>query len=97
MTPRINLADPNEGIEAMRSADHWVQSNLDPKLVALVKVRASQINGCTFLPAYAQHRSVQARRKPDSAAAAGWLAGVGSVLGSRKGGAGLDRELDTRR
>ena len=48
MTPRINLAGPNEGIEAMRSADHWVQSNLDPKLVALVKVRASQINGCTF-------------------------------------------------
>lgn len=48
MTPRINLASPNEGIEAMRAANHWAQSSLDPKLVALVKVRASQINGCTF-------------------------------------------------
>ncbi|WP_298873180.1 carboxymuconolactone decarboxylase family protein [uncultured Bradyrhizobium sp.] len=48
MTPRINLASSNEGIEAMRAANRWVQGNLDPKLAALVKVRASQINGCTF-------------------------------------------------
>ena len=48
MTPRINLASPNEGIEAMRVADHWAASHLDPKLLALVKVRACQINGCNF-------------------------------------------------
>lgn len=48
MTPRINLANPNKGIEAMRAASQWAEDNLDPKLAALVKVRASQINGCNF-------------------------------------------------
>lgn len=48
MTPRINLATPNEGIEAMRAADGWAQKMLEPKLLGLVKTRASQINGCTF-------------------------------------------------
>ncbi|GEC54778.1 AhpD family alkylhydroperoxidase [Bradyrhizobium japonicum] len=48
MTPRINLAAPNEGIEATRAADKWAQTKLEPKLIGLVKTRASQINGCTF-------------------------------------------------
>ena len=48
MTPRINLATPNDGIEGMRAVEGWVHDNLDPKLLALVKTRASQINGCTF-------------------------------------------------
>jgi AhpD family alkylhydroperoxidase len=48
MTPRINLAVSNEGIEGMRAADGWAQKNLDPRLLALVKTRASQINGCNF-------------------------------------------------
>jgi AhpD family alkylhydroperoxidase len=38
----------NEGIEGMRAADGWAQKNLDPRLLALVKTRASQINGCNF-------------------------------------------------
>ena len=48
MTPRINLSTPNEGVQAMRAADGWAQGNLDPKLLGLVKIRASQINGCTY-------------------------------------------------
>ena len=48
MTPRIDPSISNEGIQAMRAADGWTQENLDPKLLALVKTRASQINGCTF-------------------------------------------------
>src|SRR4051812_18360678 len=48
MTLRINLATPNEGIEAMRGVEGWVHNNLDPKLLALVKMRASQVNVCTF-------------------------------------------------
>ncbi|MDA9408075.1 carboxymuconolactone decarboxylase family protein [Bradyrhizobium sp. CCBAU 45384] len=48
MTPRINLAIPNEGIEAMRVADRWAAGHLNSKLLALVKVRASQLNGCNF-------------------------------------------------
>jgi AhpD family alkylhydroperoxidase len=48
MTLRINLAAPNAGIEAMRAVEAWLQDNLDPRLLSLVKTRASQINGCTF-------------------------------------------------
>ena len=48
MKPRINLSLPNEGIQAMRAADGWACKILDPKLLSLVKTRASQINGCTF-------------------------------------------------
>jgi AhpD family alkylhydroperoxidase len=48
MTQRIDLSTSNEGIEAMRAADGWTSRNLDPALLALVKMRASQINGCNF-------------------------------------------------
>ena len=48
MTQRIDLSPSNEGIQAMRVADGWTSKKLDPKLLALVKTRASQINGCTF-------------------------------------------------
>jgi AhpD family alkylhydroperoxidase len=48
MTQRIDLSPSNEGIQAIRVADGWTSKKLDPKLLALVKTRASQINGCTF-------------------------------------------------
>jgi AhpD family alkylhydroperoxidase len=48
MTPRINLATSNEGLDAMRAVESWLAKNLEPKLLALVKMRASQINGCAF-------------------------------------------------
>ena len=48
MAPRINIAISNEGIEGMRAADGCAHKILDPRLLALVKTRASQINGCTF-------------------------------------------------
>ena len=32
----------------MRAVGGWLDKNLDHKLFALVKMRASQINGCTF-------------------------------------------------
>jgi AhpD family alkylhydroperoxidase len=48
MTQRINLAESNPGLDAMRAVESWVHKNLDPKLLALVQVRASQINGCGY-------------------------------------------------
>jgi len=50
MEPRINFykAAP-EGINAMRGLEHYInQSGLDPSLRELVKIRASQINGCAY-------------------------------------------------
>jgi AhpD family alkylhydroperoxidase len=48
MTQRINLAKSNTGLDTMRAVEPWLDKNLDPKLLALLKVRASQINGCAF-------------------------------------------------
>jgi AhpD family alkylhydroperoxidase len=48
MTQRISLAKSNAGLDSMRAVETWLDKNLDPKLLALVKVRASQINGCAF-------------------------------------------------
>jgi AhpD family alkylhydroperoxidase len=42
------LGQKNEGIEAMSAVEAWLHKSLDPKLLALVKLRASQINGCAF-------------------------------------------------
>jgi AhpD family alkylhydroperoxidase len=40
---------PNPGVEAMTSVEMWLaRSGLDPKLLELAKMRASQINGCAF-------------------------------------------------
>ena len=48
--PRIEYAKAAPGaIEAMRGLDAYVErSGLEPELVELVKIRASQINGCAY-------------------------------------------------
>ncbi len=48
--PRIDYRSVMPGaLTAMRALDHEVrQSGLEPALVELVKVRASQINGCAY-------------------------------------------------
>jgi AhpD family alkylhydroperoxidase len=48
MTQRINLVKPNPGLEAMSAIESWLDRTVDAKLLALVKVRASQINGCAY-------------------------------------------------
>jgi AhpD family alkylhydroperoxidase len=51
MEPRINFnrAAP-DGIAAMRALEHYVNrfSGLEPSLRELIKVRASEINGCAY-------------------------------------------------
>jgi AhpD family alkylhydroperoxidase len=42
------LARKNGGIESMAAAEAWLKANFDEKLLALVKMRVSQINGCAF-------------------------------------------------
>src|SRR5262245_8810882 len=61
MTQRVNpFAVAPDGIAALTAVEHYVQkSGLDPKLVALVKTRVSQINGC----AYCLHMHTQEARK----------------------------------
>ena len=57
MTKRLNyLTRPNGGIEALAAVETWLASNFDPKLLDLVKMRVSQINGCAYcLHLHRQH------------------------------------------
>jgi AhpD family alkylhydroperoxidase len=49
MTKRLNfLARRNGGIEALVALETCLAGNIDPKLLELVRTRASQINGCAF-------------------------------------------------
>ncbi len=50
MEPRLNYyRSAREGIEAMRGLEDYVRgSGLEPKLLELVRLRASQINGCAY-------------------------------------------------
>lgn len=50
MKERLNYATISPGgVEALRGLERHVrQSRLEPRLIELVKVRASQINGCAF-------------------------------------------------
>ncbi len=50
MKPRLSYAEQDpEGYQAMAGLDRYVKSSgLEPSLLELVKIRASQINGCAF-------------------------------------------------
>jgi len=47
MTRRLNiLARKNDGIDGLVTVEAWIAKSFDPKLMELVKVHVSQINGC---------------------------------------------------
>jgi AhpD family alkylhydroperoxidase len=47
MTQRLNiLTQKNGGIEGLVAVETWLAKTFDPTLLALVKVRVSQMNGC---------------------------------------------------
>ena len=47
MTQRLNiLAKKNGGIEGLVAVETWIAKRFDPKLLELVKVQVSQMNGC---------------------------------------------------
>jgi AhpD family alkylhydroperoxidase len=49
MTRRLNfLARKNGGIEGLVAVENWIANSFDPKLLDLVKVRVSQLNGCAY-------------------------------------------------
>jgi AhpD family alkylhydroperoxidase len=49
MTKRLNfLTRKNGGIEGLVAVETWLASSFDPKLLDLVKVRVSQMNGCAY-------------------------------------------------
>src|SRR5689334_24828572 len=49
MTQRLSfMTKKNDGIDALVAVEYWIAKSFDPKLLDLVKVRVSQINGCAY-------------------------------------------------
>ncbi len=47
MTQRVNIfVRKNGGIDGLAAVEAWIARSFDPKLLELVKVRVSQMNGC---------------------------------------------------
>ncbi|RWD32559.1 MAG: carboxymuconolactone decarboxylase family protein [Mesorhizobium sp.] len=47
MSKRLNLLTrKNGGIEGLVAVENWIANSFDPKLLELIKVRVSQMNGC---------------------------------------------------
>lgn len=47
MSKRLDLLTrKNGGIEGLVAVENWIANSFDPKLLELVKVRVSQMNGC---------------------------------------------------
>ena len=49
MTKRVNiLVRNNDGIESLAAVETGIAKCVDPKLLELVKMRVSQVNGCAY-------------------------------------------------
>jgi AhpD family alkylhydroperoxidase len=60
MTQRLNYqARKNEGIDALIAVETWITQSFDPKLMTLVKVRVSQMNGCAYCLHLHRHEALK--------------------------------------
>jgi AhpD family alkylhydroperoxidase len=61
MQQRLNwAAKQNDGLAGMTQAEEWLKRTLDHTVLTLVKMRASQINGCAFC---LHMHSIEARKE----------------------------------
>ena len=97
--PRLNAARTrSRGLRRLRGVEDYIQRcGLEKPLIDLVKMRASQINGCAFC---LDMHSRDARRAGETEQRLYLLNGwreVAAVQRPRAGGAGLDRMPDRDR
>jgi AhpD family alkylhydroperoxidase len=60
MTQRLNFqVGKNEGIEALIAVENWIAKSFDPKLMTLVKLRVSQMNGCAYCLHLHRHEALK--------------------------------------
>jgi len=60
VTQRMNfMTRKNAGIDALVAAEAWIAKSFDPKLMTLVKVRVSQINGCAYCLHMHRHEALK--------------------------------------
>jgi AhpD family alkylhydroperoxidase len=60
MSQRLNfMTKKNGGIDALVAVESWIANSFDPKLLTLVKVRVSQINGCAYCLHMHRHEALK--------------------------------------
>jgi len=60
MTQRLNfMTKKNGGLEALVAVESWIAKSFDPKLLTLIKLRVSQINGCAYCLHLHRHEALK--------------------------------------
>jgi AhpD family alkylhydroperoxidase len=60
MTARLSfMTKKNDGIAALVAVESWIAKSFDPKLLTLVKVRVSQMNGCAYCLHLHRHEALK--------------------------------------
>ena len=60
MTQRLNfMTKKNAGIDALIAVENWIATSFDPKLLTLIKVRVSQMNGCAYCLHLHRHEALK--------------------------------------
>jgi AhpD family alkylhydroperoxidase len=60
MSQRLNfMTRKDAGIDALVAVEAWIAKSFDPKLLTLVKVRVSQMNGCAYCLHMHRHEALK--------------------------------------
>ena len=60
MSQRLNfMTKKNAGLDALIAVESWIAKSFDPKLMTLVKVRVSQMNGCAYCLHMHRHEALK--------------------------------------
>ena len=66
MTARLNfMTKKHAGLEALVAVETWLAKSFDPKLLTLVKVRVSQMNGCAYCLHLHRHEALKLGESED--------------------------------
>ena len=66
MAQRLNfMTKKNAGIDALVAVESWIAKSFDPKLLTLIKVRVSQMNGCAYCLHMHRHEALKLGESED--------------------------------
>ena len=60
MTQRLSfMTKKNTGIDGLMAVEGWIAKSFDPKLMTLIKLRVSQMNGCAYCLHMHRHEALK--------------------------------------
>jgi len=60
MTQRLSfMTKKNAGIDGLMAVEGWIAKSFDPKLMTLIKLRVSQMNGCAYCLHMHRHEALK--------------------------------------